>query len=182
MLVDFIVLIFEIQIMTMSEKKIILNQESANQKLHRMALELAENLSGSNAEVILIGVRTNGLVIAQKIAELLKPYISNKISIISVSLNKQLPKEVVLSENSNLTDLNLVLIDDVANSGKTLLYALKPLLAFYPRTIQTLVLVERMYKLYPVKPDYVGISVATTPENHIEVEVADGQIMGAYVI
>jgi pyrimidine operon attenuation protein/uracil phosphoribosyltransferase len=39
-----------------------------------------------------------------------------------------------------------------------------------------------MYKLYPVKPDYVGISVATTPENHIEVEVADGQIMGAYVI
>ena len=168
--------------MSMSEKKIILNQESANQKLHRMALELAENLSGSSADVIWIGVRTNGLVIAQKIAELLKPYIGNKISIISVSLNKQLPKEVVLSENSNLTDLNLVLIDDVANSGKTLLYALKPLLEFYPRTIQTLVLVERMYKLYPVKPDYVGISVATTPENHIEVEVAEGQIMGAYVI
>jgi len=89
LLVDFIVLIFELQKMSMSEKKIILNQESANQKLHRMALELAENLSGSNAEVILIGVRTNGLVIAQKIAELLKPYISNKISIISVSLNKQ---------------------------------------------------------------------------------------------
>jgi len=75
-----------------------------------------------------------------------------------------------------------VLIDDVANSGKTLLYALKPLLEFYPRTIQTLVLVERMYKLYPVKPDYVGISVATTPENHIEVEVVDGQITGAYVM
>ena len=168
--------------MTMSEKKMILTSESANQKLHRMALELAENLSGSAADVILIGVRTNGLVIAQKIAELLKPYISNKIAIISVSLNKQLPKEVVLSENTNLNDLNLVLIDDVANSGKTLLYALKPLLAFYPRTIQTLVLVERMYKLYPVKPDYVGISVATTPENHIEVEVSDGQIMGAYVI
>ncbi len=165
----------------MSEKKYILNQASANQKLHRMALEIAENLSGSDADLVLIGVRNSGTVIAEKIALLLAPYISNKITNITVSLNKDFPKEVVLSENFNFTDLNVLLIDDVANSGKTLLYGLKPLMEYYPRTIQTLVLVERMHKLYPVKPTYVGLSVATTLEDHIQVEVSNGEITGAYI-
>ncbi len=165
----------------MSERKYILNQESANQKLHRMALELAENLSGSEADIILIGVRNSGTVIAEKIAAFLKPYVKNQVINITVSLDKDLPKEVLLSENLNFNDLNIVLIDDVANSGKTLLYGLKPLMEYYPRTIQTLVLVERMHKLYPVKPDYVGLSIATTPEDHIQVEVANGEVIGAYI-
>jgi len=146
-----------------------------------MALELAENLSGSNTAVILVGVKDSGLVIAHKIAELLRPYIKNEIKIISVSLNKDLPKDVVLSETINLNDLNVVLIDDVANSGKTLLYGLKPFLDYYPRTVQTMVMVERMHKLYPVKPDYVGLSVATTLEDHIQLEVINNEIIGVYI-
>lgn len=165
----------------MTERKYILNQQAAIQKLHRMALELAENLSGSDAAVILVGVKESGLVIANKIAGLLRPYVRNEIKIISVSLDKHTPKEVALSEDINLNDLNVILIDDVANSGKTLLYGLKPFLAFYPRTVQTMVMVERMHKLYPVKPDYVGMSVATTLQDHIEVEVLDGEVIGAYV-
>lgn len=163
------------------EKVTILNQEAANQKLHRMALELAENLSGNNNAVILVGVKDSGLTIAGKIASLLRPYINNEIKIISVSLDKDMPKEVVLSEDLNLNDLNVVLIDDVANSGKTLLYGLKPILNYYPRTVQTLVMVERMHKLYPVKPDYVGLSVATTLEDHIQIEVANGEVLGATI-
>jgi len=162
-------------------KKYILDQEAAHQKLHRMSLELAENLSGSDAAVILIGVKESGMVMADKLAGFLKNYISNKIQIISVSLDKDLPKDVLLSESIDLTDLHVVLIDDVANSGKTLLYALKPILDFYPRTLQTLVMVERMHKLFPVNPDYVGISVSTTPEDHIKVEVKDGEIFGASI-
>ena len=146
-----------------------------------MALELAENLSGSTAAVILVGVKDSGLTIANKIAGLLRPYIKNEIKIISVSLNKDMPKEVILSEAINLNDLNVVLIDDVANSGKTLLYGLKPILDYYPRTVQTMVMVERMHKLYPVKPDYVGLSVATTLEDHIQLEVANGEVVGAYI-
>ena len=146
-----------------------------------MALELAENLSGSDAALILVGVKDSGLVIANKIAVLIRPYIKNEIRIISVSLDKDLPKEVVLSENINLNDLNVVLIDDVANSGKTLLYGLKPFLSHYPRTVQTMVMVERMHKLYPVKPDYVGLSVATTLEDHIHLEVYNDEVIGAYI-
>jgi pyrimidine operon attenuation protein/uracil phosphoribosyltransferase len=59
---------------------------------------------------------------------------------------------------------------------------LKPLLNFYPKSIQTLVLVERMHKLYPVKPDYVGLSMATTLQDHIQVMVEGEEVKGAYII
>jgi len=72
-------------------------------------------------------------------------------------------------------------IDDVAMSGKTLLYAMQPFLAFYPKKIQTLVLVERSHKAFPVKPDYVGLSIATTLQEHIYVETEGEVIKGAYL-
>lgn len=163
-------------------KRPILNASEASSKLERMVLELAENLSGNQAPIVLIGIRNSGTVIAQKAAELLKKYVPNTITTSSVLLDKNFPKEVVLTDSLNLNDVNIVLIDDVINSGRTLLYALKPLLDFMPRTIQTFVLVERMHKLFPVKPDYVGLSVATTPEDHIKVETTNGNITGAVVI
>ena len=76
----------------------------------------------------------------------------------------------------------VIVADDVVNAGKTLLYALKPILQFSPKKIQTLVLVERTHKAFPVTSDYVGLSIATTLEEHIIVEVEDNEINGAYMI
>ena len=165
----------------MAEKKYILNKEEAAQKLHRMVLELAENLSTDSEKIILIGIRNSGTVIAEKIGTLLKNYVSNEIKVISITLDKTHPTLVELSEQIDFKNLHLVVIDDVTNSGRTLLYSLKPLLDFHPKSIQTMVLVERMHKLFPVKPDYVGLSVATTLLEHIQVEVVNGEVMGAYV-
>jgi len=166
----------------MAAKNYILNTEGAVQKLHRMALELAEHLSGDTAPVIIIGIRNSGMVIAEKVGALLKDYVTNGIKIISVTMDKTHPTTIQLSETIDFNNLHVVIADDVTNSGKTLLYALKPLLDFHPKSIQTLVLVERMHKLFPVKPDYVGLSVATTLQEHIQVEVLDGEVVGAYVV
>jgi pyrimidine operon attenuation protein/uracil phosphoribosyltransferase len=166
----------------MSEKRYILNQNEAAQKIHRMSLELAENLSGNDAPVILIGIRNSGTTMAEKVGKLLPQYISNSMQIVSIQLDKDHPKDVVLSEQVELNGKNIVIIDDVSNSGRTLVYALKPILEGHPKSIQTMVLVERMHQLFPVKPDYVGLSLATTKEDHIQVEVNDGEIIGAYVI
>lgn len=166
----------------MSEKKYILSEVEAQQKLKRMSLEIAESLSGHEGPVLLIGVQNSGVVIAEALGGLLRPYLDKKIDIISVKLNKHHPEKVELSEMIPLNGVNIILIDDVTNSGKTLLYALKPLLDWHPRTIQTLVMVERMHKLYPVKPDFVGLSISTTLEEHIQVETIDGKIVGAYVV
>ncbi len=165
----------------MPNRNYILSRESANQKLQRMALELAEELSGDTTPLIIIGIRSSGLVIAEKIGLLLKEYISNPVQIISVGLDKTHPTSVVISDAIDLSGKHILLTDDVTNSGRTLLYALKPLLEFHPASIQMLVLVERMHKLFPVKPDYVGLSIATTLQEHIYVEVEGEDITGAYI-
>ena len=165
----------------MEAKKYILSKEAAAQKLHRMALELAEDLNGDSIPVIIIGIRNSGTFIAEKIGNLLKNYISNEIKIISVTMDKSRPSKIELSEQIDFNGLHVIIADDVTNSGKALLYALKPLLEYHPKSIQTLVLVERMHKMFPVKPDYVGLSVATTLQDHIQVEVVDGEVIGAYV-
>ena len=166
----------------MSERKYVLTASAAQQKLKRMSLEIAESLSGQTGELYLLGIQQSGMIIAEEMAKLLGGLLNKKIRTIAAQLNKQKPTDVVLSEQVDLNGANIVLIDDVTNSGKTLLYALKPLLEAHPRSIQTLVLVERMHKQFPVKPDFVGLSIATTQEEHIQVETAGGSIFGAFVL
>ena len=157
----------------MPEKNFILSKDAAQEKLHRMALEVAETVSEDDMPLVLIGIRNSGLEIVN--------YIHMPVQIISVMLDKHQPAEVKLSEQINFEGKNIILVDDVSNSGRTLLYALKPLLDVHPHRIQTLVLVERMHKLFPVKPDYVGLSVATASQDYIRVEIVEGKIEGAYV-
>ena len=159
-----------------------MDQVTAAHKLQRMALEVAEQLSGEAAPLVIIGVKGTGMVIAEKIAQLVRQYLTNPVHVMTVSLDKQLPREVELSEAIDLTGRHILLVDDVTNSGRTLLYALKPLLQYHPRTIHTLVLVERMHKQFPVNADFVGLSIATTQEDHIQVDVADGEVVSAYLL
>lgn len=166
----------------MAEKNIILTKEVAEKKMQRMALEIAEQLQNEADPLIIIGIAGSGMVIAQKIYALLKPLLSIPIHIISCTLNKKHPDAIAYSEKFDFNNKNILLTDDVTNSGRTLLYALKPLLNYYPRRIQTLSLVERMHKSFPVKIDYIGLSIATTLQDHIQVEVEDGEVAGAYII
>ena len=165
----------------MTEKRNILNKEVAEQKLFRLALEVAEQLSGDGAPLILIGIEQRGLAVARKIADLMKPYLKASVEVISASFAKEKAKEISLSSEVDFTDKNILVVNDVSNSGKTLFYALKPLLNYYPRRVQTLVLIERMHKLFPIKPDYVGLSVATTTQDYIHVEVQNNEIVGAFL-
>jgi pyrimidine operon attenuation protein/uracil phosphoribosyltransferase len=163
------------------EKKYILSEQVATMKLTRIAYEILEN-NPAEKELILAGIKDNGLIVAAQIQEILKGISPIATELISLSFDKKLPGEILLSENIDFNDKVIILIDDVANSGKALLYALKPFLQFYPRKIQTAVLVERSHKTYPVHPDYVGISLSTTLQEHIYVEVEANKIKGAYLL
>ena len=138
------------------EKKYILTQEVAEKKLRRMAYEILENNSEEN-QLILAGIRESGNVIARNIQALLTEIGHIPTELITLTLDKKSPTEVILSKSISFEDKVIIVIDDVANSGKTLLYSLKPFLEFHPRKIQSLVLVERTHKAFPVKPDYVGL-------------------------
>jgi pyrimidine operon attenuation protein / uracil phosphoribosyltransferase len=162
------------------ERNYILTQEASNRKMLRMAYEILEN-NYDEDELILAGIRESGSVIARNIQELLKGIKNVTTELIMISLDKKFPEEVVLNKSLSFDNKVVILIDDVSNSGKTLLYALKPFLLSHPRKIQTLVLVERTHKAFPVKPDYVGLSVATTLQEHIYVEVQGDEVKGAWL-
>jgi pyrimidine operon attenuation protein/uracil phosphoribosyltransferase len=164
----------------MSSKKYILTAAVAEKKLRRMALEIVER-NYNEPQLVLIGIKDHGTAIAKKISEFLKVNFTGEIIVLELGIDKKRPSAVTLSQAMDFNDKTIVLIDDVANSGKTMLYALKPLLEQYPKKIQTLALVERTHKAFPVDMDYVGFSVSTTLDEHIYVEVIDEVVTGAWI-
>ncbi len=164
----------------MPEKKYILNKEQLDRKIRRLAFEIAER-NFEVSEIYFVAIQENGVTLARKIAQILSEISAINIHMLELSLDKKYPVDVKVSSLPNEREAVIILIDDVASSGKTMLYALKPFLEIHPKKIQTLVLVERTHKAFPVQIDYVGMSVATTLEEHIYVEVKDGDLTGAYM-
>jgi pyrimidine operon attenuation protein/uracil phosphoribosyltransferase len=163
-----------------ASKNYILDQSVAEKKLHRMALEIAEN-NMEEKSIILAGIRESGSVVAKCIQQILSGVCDLKTELISIALDKREPKEVTTSKKIDFNNKVIIVIDDVANSGRTLLYAMKPFLEFQPKKIQALVLVARSHNSFPVHPDYVGLSIATTLQEHINVEVSNDKVLGAYM-
>jgi pyrimidine operon attenuation protein/uracil phosphoribosyltransferase len=157
---------------------LILSKEIAFRKLHRIAYEIAEQ-NINETQIILAGIKENGSIIAKTLLSFLKDIFKGEIVIIEIAIDKKNPKNISLSEKINYDNKIIIITDDVSNSGKTLLYAIKPFLDFYPKKIQTLVLVERSHKEFPVSPDYVGLSVSTALTEKIIVETENNEIEGA---
>jgi pyrimidine operon attenuation protein/uracil phosphoribosyltransferase len=164
----------------MENNKQILTAEVANKKLRRMALQVVEE-NYAETELVLIGIKAHGTVIAEKIRQYLKDVFTGEVIVLELSVDKKNPLVISLNTGMDFTDKTILLIDDVANSGRTMLYALKPLLQQLPKKIQTLALVERTHKTFPVDVDYVGLSVSTAADEHIRVEVEDGEVVGAWM-
>lgn len=164
----------------MQQRKQILTAEVANKKLRRMALQVVEQ-NHTEKQLILIGIKAHGTVIAEKMRQFLKEVFAGEVIVLELSMDKKNPLTIELSGGIDFNDKTILLIDDVANSGRTMLYALKPLLEQLPKKIQTMALVERTHKTFPVDVDYVGLSVSTTADEHISVEVENGEVMGAWM-
>ncbi len=162
----------------MPSKKFILSADIARKKMQRMAYEIAERNIGEK-QIILAGIKDSGLIIANSIKTFLQNVFKEEISVMEISIDKKKPKNISIPGGINFDDAVIIITDDVANTGKTLLYALNPFLDFYPKKIQTLVLVERSYKTFPVSPDYVGLSISTAMDEKIIVETKGNEILGA---
>ena len=132
-------------------------------------------------ELLLIGIKENGIVIAQIISKLMKAVFTGSITVVALSMNKKKPTSITIEKDIDVDGKTILLIDDVANSGRTMLYALKPLLEKHPKKIQTLALVERTHKNFPVDLDYIGLSISTTLNEHITIEVGKDKVMGAWM-
>lgn len=161
-------------------RTIILDEEAVKRKMTRMALEVAEQNAGEK-ELIIAGINGNGVTVAHCIADELKNLAAVQTQVIIIRLNKKEPSEVTLDPAIDIKNKIIIIADDVANTGKTMFYALKPFLNSSPKKIQTLALVERSHKEFPIQTDYTGLSIATTLQEHIAVETEGERIVGAWL-
>lgn len=151
-------------------KNIILTNQEIEHKIKRIAYQIYETFVDEE-EVVIAGIATNGSVFAQKIASALENISTLKVSICEVRVDKQNPQLPVQTSLTKEEYYNrgLVLVDDVLNSGTTLIYAVRHFLDVPLKKFKTAVLVDRNHKKYPVKADFKGISLSTSLLEHVQV-------------
>ena len=165
----------------MQHKNYILTQDAIAQKLLRLAYEILEN-NVTETEIILAGIYPNGAIIATQLQKHLTQITNKKITVLTIALNKKQPEVITITPNITVNNKTVIVTDDVSMTGKTMAYALQPLLAQHPSKIQTLVLVERQQKNYPIHSDYVGLHISTTLHDLIIVEQQNGELVSGYMI
>lgn len=151
---------------------LLLNNHQISQRVNRIAYQIYEDNS-EEKEIIIVGIRNKGYVLAEKIYHALKAICELDVKLVDLKINKQNPveNEVILScPLEDLTNKSIVLVDDVLNSGKTLIYSMKALLKIDTKKIRTVLLVDRDHRRYPILTDFVGMTLSTTFQEHVSVE------------
>ena len=165
-----------------AENNIILDNTQINQKIKRIAYQIYESNS-SEKEVIIAGIVGNGFIFSKKIAKVLEEISTITVTLCEVIINKKNPLQPITTSISvnDYKNKPLVLVDDVLNSGTTLIYGIKHFLEVPLKRFKTAVLVNRNHKKYPVKADFKGISLSTSIKEHVEV-VFDKKNSKAYLM
>ncbi len=162
----------------------VLDHRTIVQKLKRLAIEILEN-NYEEKEILLAGINNSGMILANMIREELeKMDIPINISITNIRLNPAEPVQNEISigvPSADIEEKVVILVDDVANTGRTLFYAWKPFMEVIPRKVETVVFVDRMHKSFPVKIDYFGLSLATTLRENIKVDLSDPSDLAVYL-
>ena len=160
-----------------SEKTLILSTERLHQKLNRIAHEVHEN-HFDNKELIIVGIADRGYVLATLLTTILKKISDLDILLYELKVDKKgMLKEINNQEleKAQLSGKVVLIVDDVLNSGKTLAYAVKHILDYPVKRLCTVVMVNRRHRLYPIRADYVGLTLATTIKEHITVDLEKGK-------
>jgi pyrimidine operon attenuation protein/uracil phosphoribosyltransferase len=160
---------------------VILDADQIHKKLRRIAFEIYEQ-NYNEKEICLIGIRENGYQLALLLTDHLKDISGIKVHHCGITLNKSNPLSHAIISDCELDFIKsktVILVDDVAHSGKTLMYALKPLMDKSPKKIQIAVLVDRKHKRFPITADYVGLLLSTGVHEMVHVQL--GKNLAAFV-
>ena len=164
----------------MKNSSLILDQLNVDKKITRIAWEIYED-NTQNDSIYLIGICGRGEILASKLGEEISKISSIKVNLVVLNINKDNPIEVNLSfDLKSLSNQVVILVDDVLNTGKTLMYSCQFLLTINLLKLNTVVLVERLHNSYPIKANYVGLSLATTLQNYVTV-ILEGNRKGVYL-
>jgi pyrimidine operon attenuation protein/uracil phosphoribosyltransferase len=151
----------------------ILDNKQIIAKIERLAYQIYEN-NYKNKSIILLGINNNGYRFAELLKDKYDTITEQSINIGHIRINAANPLESEIELDIDLKTLNkktVIIVDDVANTGRTIFYGTKPIMEFLPKKIEAAVLVDRKHKLFPIKVDYVGLTLATTLKENITVDL-----------
>jgi len=155
-----------------ASKTLILDHDKIIQKVNRIAYQIFED-NYTEKEIIIAGIAPKGYQFAKLLSETLEKISKIKIQLVELKINKDNPIEskIELSINEkDLSDKVIIVVDDVLNSGKTLIYGVNYFLNGPIKKLSTAVLVNRNHRRFPISADYVGTSLSTTLQDHVEVK------------
>ena len=151
-------------------QNIILTHQEIEHKIKRIAYQIYETFVDEQ-EIVIAGIAENGYIFAEKIAESLQSIAPIQIILCEVFTNQQNPTHPITTSilPEEYQNKGLILVDDVLNSGTTLVYGVRHFLDVPLKKFKTAVLVDRNHKKYPVKADFKGISLSTSLFEHVNV-------------
>ncbi|KAA5534235.1 MAG: phosphoribosyltransferase family protein [Myroides sp.] len=151
-------------------QNIILTQQQIQQITKRIAYQIYETFV-DETEIVIAGIANSGYTFAQKISDEVSKISDIKVVLGKVEVNKQNPLQEIKTDllKADYENKAIVLVDDVMNSGATLVYGVKYFLEVPLKKFKTAVLIDRSHKKYPVKADFKGISLSTSSLEHIQV-------------
>lgn len=164
----------------MPSKTHILSNDAIAAKMLRMAYEVYEK-NFLEAEIIVMGVSEGGDFLANRLEEQLSAIAPFRISRFRAEVNRSQTQGMMALSGEFHRDVfqgkSVIVVDDVLYSGRTLLSAVAQILTAAPKCIQTFVLIDRGHRQMPISPDFVGMELATTLQQHVSFEIlADGKV------
>lgn len=154
-------------------RTLVMDDSTIRRKIERIAWELYERHI-DESKIFLVGIAGSGYLLAERIAEAMKRIGAPELQLIELTINKRNPwKDKTMNiDPAELKGSSVIVIDDVLNSGSTLIYGVQHILQTKVKRCTTAVLVDRNHKRFPIKADVKGLSLSTSLREHVEVDLA----------
>ncbi|MBK8340520.1 MAG: phosphoribosyltransferase [Flavobacteriales bacterium] len=151
----------------------VLDHDQVKRKLERIAHQLHEEHHREKS-LVMVGISGRGMELAKRLAQLLGTIAPLEVQLVELRLDKDAPLSCPVDLSyplEKLTGRVVVLVDDVLMSGRTLMYAAAHLVQVPLKRFNTVVLVDRRHRTFPIRADIVGLTLSTTLQEHITVEL-----------
>lgn len=169
--------------MTVEQYRILMDETAIRRALTRIAHEIVEKNKGID-NCLLVGIRTRGIHLAERIAVLIEEIEGNPVEVIDLDITayrddrRAKRAERAASESAEVRlrveDRKVILFDDVLYTGRTIRAAMDAVMdCGRPELIQLGVLVDRGHRELPIRPDYVGKNVPTSRQEQIQVLLSE---------
>jgi pyrimidine operon attenuation protein / uracil phosphoribosyltransferase len=172
-----------VRVCMMASRTPILDHRQIHTTVERIALEICSK-HHAGSDLLIGGISERGSFLAELLFSALQKYHNGKLVLFRIDFDRAgfNGEAIRFNPHQEFNGRHIIVVDDVLNSGKTLMHVLTPMVKEWPATLETMFLAERSFRSYPVRADYVGVSLATTLQEHVHFDCADENNLQLFLV